>query len=182
MSDTIKPRAKRASSRKGSERTTRAAIRKDVEVRQSAFLQSYGDVGTIRKACLLTEIARGTVEGWMRKDICGFKLKMSTARELFRELIQDTIWERVKQQKPGENPVLILALINAHWPEKYKRDAHGQTTEIQEMMAEWKRWAKDAKRGDSAVPTSSATEEDQARRNAIDQVEKILSRRKGEEK
>jgi hypothetical protein len=151
---------------------------KEIEARQAAFLKAYGEVGTVRKACLLTEVGRSTVGNWQSMDILNFKAKIATAREMFRELIQDTMWERVKEQKPSDNPVLILALINAHWPEKYKRDAAGASAEVKEMMVEWKRWARDAKRRDTGVSAPVVTEEDQARRNAIDQVEKLLSRTK----
>lgn len=165
-------------SKKSTKKATRsrASISKEIEAKQEAFLVAYGEVGTIRKACQLTEVGRSTVGDWEKKNVCNFKLKMTTAKEIFRELLQDTAWERVKLQKPGENPLLHVMLINAHWPEKYKRDANALTAEVKEMMGEWRQWKR--KEGKRKVKVEvEVSEDEEARRSAIDQVENFLSKK-----
>jgi hypothetical protein len=156
---------------------SRASISKEIEAKQEAFLVAYGQVGTIRKACQLTEVGRSTVGDWEKKNVCNFKIKMTTAKEMFRELLQDTAWEKVKAQKPGDNPVLHITLLNAHWPEKYKRDANSVTSEVKEMMSEWRQWKrKEGKEGKKKVKVE-VSEAEEARQNAIDQVENLLAKK-----
>ena len=146
------------------------------QARQSAFIAAYGEVGSLRKAAEAAMVPRGTVLGWVQGNIYGFKAKYETSREIFREHLQDIAVQRTKDQGPKDNPVLLITLLNAHWPEKYRRDGNVVTNEVKEMMGEWKRWVRETKR--KTKPSSELAEEQEARQNAINEVEQILSRRK----
>ena len=147
-----------------------------IRARQGAFIAAYGEVGSLRKAAEDANVPRGTVQGWVRENTLGFKAKYETSREIFREHLQDIAVQRVKDQGPKDNPVLLITLLNAHWPEKYRRDGNVVTNEVKEMMGEWKRWVREANR--KTKPSAELAEAADARQNAIDEVEQILSRRK----
>ena len=148
-----------------------------VRARQDAFLVAYGECGTVRASCAAADVGRSTVDDWNRNDAQGFRVKYAVAKELYREHIQDIAWERVKVQKPNDNPVLLITLLNAHWPEKYRRDGNVVTNEVREMMGDWKRWVREANR--KVKPSAGLQEAEEARKNAINEVEHILSRKKG---
>ena len=106
-----------------------------VKARQDAFIAAYGECGSIRAACQASEVSRSAYYGWMNNNVQGFKEKFATARDMFREMLQDIAVERVKTQKPNDNPVLLIALLNAHYPELYKKDAQ-VTNAGKEIMEE----------------------------------------------
>ena len=148
-----------------------------VLARQDAFLVAYGEAGTLRAACDAADVGRSTITDWNRSDAHGFKAKYATAKELFREPLQDLAFGRVQQQKPNDNPVLLITLLNAHWPEKYRRDGNVVANEVKEMMGEWKRWVRESSR--KAKPSPELKDAAEARQNAINEVEHILARKKG---
>ena len=143
---------------------------------QESFLVAFGEVGSIRKACTASSVGRSTVEDWMRNDVNSFKAKMDAARQMFREMLQDMALERAQAQKPNDNPVLLITLLNAAWPEKYRRDGQVASNGVKEMMVEWKKWVKDNSRRSNK--DKETTEAEEARRTAVDEVEKILADRK----
>ena len=147
-----------------------------VLARQDAFLVAYGEAGTLRAACDAAEVGRSTIADWNRSDAHGFKAKYATAKELFREHLQDLAFGRVQQQKPNDNPVLLITLLNAHWPEKYRRDGNTVTDEVKEMMVEWKKWVRESRNTGKNKPAVNEAEE--AQRSAVDEVEKLLARKR----
>ncbi len=150
-----------------------------VRARQSAFLAAYGEVGSVRAACEASKVGRSTVNDWIRYDAENFRAKFSVAKEIFRESLQDLAVDRVKHQKPNDNPVLLITLLNAHWSELYRRDGAAASNDVREMMAEWKRFVKDNNRKHKSVQEKEKMDEgDVAALNAINEVEKIMSRRR----
>ena len=92
--------------------------------RQKTFLAVYRETGSVRKSCDAMELKRPTVDSWIHRDLYGFKDQFRQALEDFREYLQDLAIGRVQDQKPNDNPVLLITLLNAHWPEKYRRDGN----------------------------------------------------------
>ena len=122
---------------------------------QDAFLAAHGEVGTIRKACVAASVSRSTVYRWIDDNLYGFKDKYDVSLAIFKEYLQDLALERIKGQGPKDNPVLLLAYLN-------------------EIMSELKRWRKESEK----IRDKENIEEIDARKNAIDEVEKILSRKR----
>ena len=141
---------------------------------QDAFLVAHGEVGTVRKACLAASVSRSTVYRWIDDNLYGFKDKYDISLGIFKEYLQDLALERIKGQGPKDNPVLLLAYLNAFIPEKFRRDSQGSDSISKEIMAELKRWRKESKN----IISKKNVEEVDARANAIDEVEKILSRKR----
>ena len=157
-------------------RTNQTAINAKTRANQGAFLAAFGEVGSIRKACEASDVGRSTVSEWSKNDVNGFRLKIQVSREIWREKLQDIAFERIQSQKPNDNPLLLITMLNADWPEKYRRDGQAAGLEVKEMMAEWKKWVRENRK--QSKKNSGVTEAEEAHRNAIDEVENILSRKK----
>ena len=151
-----------------------AAITK---INQDAFLAAFAVSGTLKSAAEAIDIPRATIHAWARKDTHGFKVRYTEATEIFREYLQDIAVDRVKNQKPNDNPVLLITLLNAHWPEKYRRDAHYADNAAKEVMAEWKRFVKANKKAARDSRSDDASEQDTEREQAVAEAQKILARK-----
>ena len=141
---------------------------------QDAFLSAYGECGTVRTAATAAGIHRSTMYKWEEKNLYGFKDKKFEAFQIFKEYLQDLALERVKSQSPKDNPVLLLSMMNAFIPE-FNRNSKGDVSEAKELLAELKRWRKETD-DVKAIPMDAETVN--AKKNAIDEVEKILSRKR----
>ena len=108
---------------------------------------------------------------WEQENLYGFKDKKLEAYQVFKEYLQDLALERVKSQSPKDNPVLLLSMMNAFIPE-FNRNNKGDVSEAKELLSELKRWRKQAGK------VTEDTEAVDAKKNAIDEVEKILSRKR----
>ena len=104
----------------------------DVKARQDLFLGLYSEMGSIRAAAKEMNISSRTPTRWIKDDIQGFKERFEEAKFNFREMLQDIAVNRVKEQGSKDNPVLLIALLNAHWAEKYRP----QTTSVDDTAKE----------------------------------------------
>lgn len=100
---------------------------------------------------------------------------MEAARHVFREYLQDMAFERVKNQKPDANPVLMITLLNRFWPEVFRRDAYRADDPAKEVMMDLRKWMK--ANSPESKKTEEEVEEASARKRAIDEVEKLLARK-----
>ena len=138
---------------------------------QNAFLAAYNLVGSVRKAAESVDMSRNTVSGWIKNDVQGFRERYEDSKDEFREYLQDMAVDRVKDQKPGDNPVLLITLLNAHWPEKYRRTGYYTDNAAKEIMSEWKKWIKQTRK------QAKTKDEAPDRNNAIEEAERILARK-----
>ena len=104
----------------------------DVKARQDFFMTLYAELGSIRAAVKEMGLNRRTVNRWMKDDVQGFKERFEEAKFNFREMLQDIAVNRVKEQGSKDNPVLLIALLNAHWADKYRP----QTTSVDDTAKE----------------------------------------------
>jgi hypothetical protein len=144
---------------------------------QDAFLVAFSECGTVDKAVKALKgtkaaVSRGTVYNWITDNTYEFRDKKEEALQVWRESLQNIGWERIKAQKPTDNPVLLLSYLNAFVPE-FKRTSTADVSEAKLILAELKQLRKEQKQ-----PTAVSAEEVDARKNAIDEVEKILSRKR----
>jgi len=137
---------------------------------QDAFLAAFILVGSIKGASAALKVSRSTVHSWISNNLHGFKQKYMDAQEDFRESLQDMAMDRVKNQKPGDNPVLLITMLNAHWPEKYRRTGYLAENSAKEIKGGWKKWAKANKK----IAREGLPED---RENAIEQAEQIIARK-----
>ena len=143
---------------------------------QDAFLVAFGEVGTVLSACKATDIPRSTYYNWIENNMYNFKEKKTVAWEIFRESLQDLALNRIKGQGPRDNPVLLMSYLNAFVPEYFKRDSSSSGDTAKEFMSELKKlrvMQEELRKG-----KVESVEEDSAKKRAIDEVEKILSRQR----
>lgn len=148
-----------------------------VLARQNAFIVAYGECGTIKSAALAAEVGRSTVNEWVRNDVQNFKAKFAEAKDIYADTIQDMAWKRVQNQKPSDNPVLLLAHLNAHVA-AFRKSQLANVSEVKEMMAEWKRFERENRKAPGK--SYDLTDTEMARRNAVDEVEKLLARKRND--
>ncbi len=91
--------------------------------RQADFLKAYREVGTITHASKIANIDRNTVTKWDKLDYEGFRERFAEAKEEFADSLEQMAFQRIQQQKPTDNPVLLITLLNAHKPDKYRPKA-----------------------------------------------------------
>ena len=97
------------------EKTSEAKIK-----RQELFLKCVRDVGTIRGACESMGLDESTVYKWRHDDDGNFSDRFAVAKNSFADKLENMAVNRVEQQKPSDNPTLLIALLNANRPEKYR--------------------------------------------------------------
>ena len=88
--------------------------------RQELFLKCVRDVGTIRGACESMGLDESTVYKWRHEDNNNFSDKFSIAKNSFADKLENMALLRVEQQKPSDNPALLITLLNGNIPEKYR--------------------------------------------------------------
>ena len=115
------------------------------EGKQEKFLAAYAYLGSMTIASARAGINRTTVYRWDKNDLYGFRERFTTAKEEFRDELQNMALERVRAQKPGDNPSLLITLLAANWPSKYRPNSIADDGTAKEVMAEWKQWVKKSK-------------------------------------
>ena len=107
--------------------------------RQATFLESFALYGNIVRACLETEIPRRTVYNWKIKDDEGkyadldFMKLYDVARQEAVAVLEGEAWHRAVEGEPTpitvagvrvdvekKSDVLLIFLLKAHAPEKYR--------------------------------------------------------------
>jgi hypothetical protein len=111
--------------------------------KQEAFLLAYAETGSIRAASPVCGTNRVTVYYWQKRDALGFNNRFTMASHRFRERIQDHIIHRVFNPEGNRgSDVLLLALINATWPERYRQNVAMPDDVVKDTLAELKRLRK----------------------------------------
>ena len=115
--------------------------------RQKDFLQAYAKMGTITGACNSIDLARSTLQGWRDTNLT-FREQFETARNQFVELLEGyahtLVSEMAKNKDYKANPTLLLALLNANNPNKYRRFDSQSGDPAKELMQEFRQQIKDA--------------------------------------
>lgn len=91
--------------------------------RQDRFLAVYAEFGNIPEAALVSNVSDETVRLWERDNDLGFAQRFQRAKRAYAEYLEQLARKRV--QAPSFNgrigsDVLLLGLLNANWPEKYR--------------------------------------------------------------
>jgi hypothetical protein len=147
---------------------------------QKAFLGAFSLSGTIRTAADSTNLSRFTVDTWNKKDIHGFRAQFQEAQESFGDYLEDIALERIKLQKPSDNPILLITFLNANKPDKYRRDASYVDNAGKEIIAELKKLRKENARSKRAAAPTEETEAETDQKQAVEEAQKILARKHGD--
>ena len=118
----------------------------DREARKRVLIATLEEYGTIRKACEVSGVPRKTYDVWNRDDP-EFSVSADLARRSFAELLEELALERVKNPEKGKgSDVLLLGLLNANMPHKFRPQLALNEDSAKELITEWRKAAKEVKR------------------------------------
>jgi hypothetical protein len=120
--------------------------------RKKVFLTAYEEWGTLRKSCELAGISRHTYFTWMQKDF-DFQKEMDIRKHAFAEGLEEIALERVRNpDKNRGSDVLLIGLLNANMPQKYRPQFAMSEDSAKELIIEWRKAAKDIKKDKGGEP------------------------------
>ena len=131
-----------------------------VKVRQDVFLKAYEKFGVITRACESIGLHRDTVRKWKTHDWYGFRERFFDSHMVFTESLEELAINRVKVQKPSDNPTLLIALLNANHPDKYRPQSGTTDEAARDLMVEMKKSFKNLS-NEEIIVESEVTEEDE---------------------
>ena len=111
----------------GNPHLARASMDAATQERQDRFLSNFANFGTIRIAADATGIDRESVRWWRNNDVLGFAERFRAAQEAYADYLEHLAHERVTHPngRTGSD-ILLIAMLNANRPDKYKRDSQPQ--------------------------------------------------------
>ena len=95
-------------------------VNKNTREDQNRFLAAFALCRQKATAARATGIGRSTVYWWEGNDHLGFKERLREADEFFTDDLENLVLNRVRVQKPSDTPVLLITLLNANLPDKYR--------------------------------------------------------------
>lgn len=121
-----------------------AERKQDSANKKRMFLAAYEEWGTVKRACELVGIKRQTYLNWSSSDY-KFATAMDGSRRAFAETLEDLALERVKNpDKNRGSDILLIGLLNANWPSKYRPQVTMDQDSAREVLHEMKRWRKES--------------------------------------
>jgi hypothetical protein len=126
--------------RTNEERSRDAAKRKEI------FLSAYEEWGTVKKACEVAGISRMSYRNWEKADP-EFVKHFDLMKQSFAESLEEIALQRV--QNPDKNrgsDVLLLGLLNANMPQKYRPQVAINEDSAKELISEWRKASQVVKR------------------------------------
>ena len=137
---------------------------------QERFLAAFPDpklgVGTVLHTCRATDVGRATVYEWRTGDVFGFAARFDDARQDWRESLERIAMDRITDPQGNRgSDVLLMAMLNAAWPGKYKQQEVVDTT-ARDLIREVK----------AAASRRARSVEDKP--DAVQQAEDLIRQRK----
>ena len=137
--------------------------------RQTKFLEAYQETRSKSVSATYAGVTYRTVMKWQRDNEFGFTERLEDADFAFCEGLEQLALDRVRMQDAKSNPVLLIALLNANLPEKYRPTVVMNDDTAKSVMSELRKLAKETEKAPD-VEIGESTDIP-----AIDQVSKILS-------
>ena len=134
---------------------------------QQRFLAAYAVGGTVKAGLRGADVNRSTVSRWRQGDVFGFQSRFDEAKQSFCDSLEDIAMDLVKQLKPGQTPVLLITLLNANLPEKYRPNVQVSDDTAKQTMDLITKAAKN----------SQKVTEENSERTPLEQVTDMLQRR-----
>ena len=132
----------------------------DREARKRVLIATLEEYGTIRKACEVSGVPRKTYDVWNRDDP-EFSVSADLARRSFAESLEELALERVKNPEKGKgSDVLLLGLLNANMPHKFRPQLALNEDSAKELITEWRKAAKEVKKDKPAQDEAAVLNED----------------------
>jgi len=140
-----------------------------VKARQDLFLKMYEKVGVISRTCNTIGLHMDTVMRWKKDDVLGFRDRFFGAHYVFAESLEELAYDRVQKQKPSDNPTLLIALLNANRPEKYRPQVGSSDEVTRDVMMEMRKALKKMRDEEEVIEVEE---------NEKEQLDKLLESKK----
>jgi len=119
--------------------------------KQEIFLAALSEWGTLRKALHLSKLAYDTYKTWHARDY-EFAKRCEEARFSFAETLEELALERVlNPDKSRGSDLLLIALLNANNPKKYRPQLQMSDESSKELINEWRKAAQEVAKQRSEV-------------------------------
>jgi len=142
--------------------------------RQAAFLKVYSSGASVREATKAAETTRKAVSGWIKDDRNGFAKLYDEAQADFKDSLIERAMSRLKDQKSSDSPILLITMLNAYIPEKFRPNVIPTEEVAKETMTELRNLSKKAFK-----TTPAERETPMESKSPLQQVEDILLAKKG---
>ena len=148
-----------------------AQRKEDSEKRKAIFLDEFEEWGTIKKGCEAAGITRVAYGGWLKTDP-EFAKQVDLTRLSFAESLEMVALDRVKNpDKNRGSDVLLLGLLNANMPAKYRPSVAMDQDSAKELITEWRK-------ASQSVNKDKSPEEEPLPASVEDTLTEILTRKK----
>ena len=124
----------------------------DREKMKVLFLKEYAKSKTVSSAVTKLKISRDTVYDWFKQDP-EFKQEFDDAKLAVGEGLESKAFQLIDNMvEKGDygRPVLLITMLNAHLPERYKQTDTTNDSSKQ-LISEFRKMAKDKKAKSKAV-------------------------------
>ena len=92
------------------------------EPRQDAFLAAYARLGTIQAAADHVGMHRQGHYRWLDLNEGDYRTRWDAAQQTFNDSLEKLAFDRIQNPEGNRgSDVLLITMLNAHKPEKYKR-------------------------------------------------------------
>ena len=116
-----------------------AQRKEDGARRKAIFLEAFEEWGTVKKGCEAAGVTREAYSWWHRTDP-EFSKRVDLMRQSFAESLEALALDRVKNpDKNRGSDVLLLGLLNANMPAKYRPSVAMDQDSAKELITEWRK-------------------------------------------
>ena len=118
----------------------------DANDRKALFLKAIEEHGTVLSACRVAGVPRGTYQRWTQTDP-DFVRTLGYSRMSFAESLEDLALNRVRNpDKNRGSDVLLIGLLNANMPQKYRPQIEMSEDSAKDLIHEWRTAAREVKK------------------------------------
>ena len=131
-----------------------------INIRKSLVAEDLEEWGTVRMACKTAEVPHSTYRQWLMDDP-EFSVSIDLARHAFAESLEELALERVRNPEKGKgSDVLLLGLLNANMPHKFRPQLALNEDSAKELITEWRKAAKEIKKDKPAQEEEAVLNKD----------------------
>ncbi|MCL0043419.1 hypothetical protein M1N17_03165 [Dehalococcoidia bacterium] len=142
------------------------------DTNQKKFLKAFAQCGTVKGAAVAAGITRQAVYLW-RSGEPEFEDAFQEARDEFADRLEEIALDRLTHPEGGRGgDLLLITLLNAHKPEKYRANTTEQTDNAKTVIKELRAMSKKAKDEEEQL-----SKDDNPQSTIDDQLNTILKRK-----
>ena len=142
--------------------------------RQAAFLKVFSSGASVREATKAAETTRKAIFGWIRDDRNGFAKLYDEAQADFKDSLIERAMARISEQKASDSPILLITMLNAYIPEKFRPSVIPTEEAAKETITELRNLSKRAFKTTPVAERETTLES----KSPLDQVKDILLAKK----